>query len=344
MSLDRDPRRRRNSRARVSTSGSSGTVVAPRLSVLPERTGVDNGRSPNGRGVEAPRVENRRRRRPRGLRYVGSRIWQFCRILTAPARLLPDFLIIGAQRCGTTSLHALLGEHSRVLPAWGKEIHYFDRQSKKSASWYRSYFPSWPYQRTLSALRHGTVLTFEATPDYLFYPDAARRAAALLPNARLIVLLRNPVDRAYSQYHMTVRWGVETLSFKEAVQREGERLRVDTERMREDPHYVGYNFHYYSYLARGLYDEQLERWMACFPRNHILAIRSEDYFRQPETALRGVEEFLQIPAQAPKAPPRASQHTYAPMDLGLRRELTELFAPHNRRLIDVLGMDPHWSE
>lgn len=304
---------------------------------------MGDGRSPDG-GVAALRAESRRRRGPRGLRYVGSRIWQLSRIVTAPARPLPDFMIIGAQRGGTTSLHALLSQHPRVQPAWGKEIHYFDRHSGRSAAWYRSHFPSWPSQRTLSALRGGTVLTFEATPDYLFYPHAPRRAAALLPNARLIVLLRHPVDRAYSQYHMTVRWGVETLSFKEAVQREGERLRADTERMREDPHHVGYNFHYYSYLARGLYDEQLERWMACFPQSHLLAIRSEDYFRQPEGALRRVEEFLRIPAQAPKAPPRPSQHTYAPMDLGLRRELIEFFAPHNRRLIDVLGMDPHWSE
>lgn len=304
---------------------------------------MGDGRSPDG-GVAALRAGSRRRRGPRGLRYVGSRIWHFCRILTAPARSLPDFIIIGAQRGGTTSLHALLSRHPRVQPAWGKEIHYFDRHPGRSAAWYRSHFPSWPYQRTLSALRRGTVLTFEATPDYLFYPHAPRRAAALLPHARLIVLLRNPVDRAYSQYHMTVRWGVETLSFKEAVQREGERLRGERERMHDDPHYVGHNFHYYSYLARGLYDEQLERWMACFPRSQVLAIRSEDYFRQPEGALRTILEFLRLPAEAPQIPPRPSQHTYAPMDLGLRRELIEYFAPHTRRLVELLGMEFEWSE
>ncbi|HYF40703.1 MAG TPA: sulfotransferase domain-containing protein, partial [Gemmatimonadales bacterium] len=155
------------------------------------------------------------------------------RKLTGPLRGLPSVLLIGAQKAGTTSLFNYMAEHPAVLPPSNKEIHYFDLNPTRGLTWYRSHFP---YNHQL---RDGSV-TVDASPYYLAHPGVPQRAAQLLPGARLLVLLRNPVDRAYSHYQHEVRGGREPLSFEEAIAREPERLEGEEERLRADPAYYSY--------------------------------------------------------------------------------------------------------
>ncbi|MBA3426416.1 MAG: sulfotransferase [Rubrobacter sp.] len=160
---------------------------------------------------------------------------------------LPDFLIIGAQKAGTTFLYYLLCQHPYVAPTSEKELHFFDSQKfNKGEGWYRSNFPP-----PTSENGH-KVITGEASPYYIYHPLAARRAAQVVPHARLIVLLRNPVDRAYSDYQNRLREGNEFLGFEEAIEAEEERIKGEKEKMLADEGYSSASHRRHSYLARGV--------------------------------------------------------------------------------------------
>lgn len=263
-------------------------------------------------------------------------------------RPLPDFLIIGAQRSGTSSLYKYLQLHPAVVASLRKETHYFSHHYLKGEEWYRSHFPSRWYRDWVQKRRGWKTWTFEATPLYLFHPWAAKRAFELLGGTRIVAVLRNPVDRAFSHYHHSVRHGWETLSFTDAVAAEPIRLAGCAERLMADPSYRSKEYLRFSYLARGFYAEQLERWMAHFPRERVLVLRSEDLFDRTLETYHALLDFLGLPSWSP---PELTNHSYRGltqpqshrMDSALRDQLVETFVPHNRRLSVLLGRDFGWD-
>ncbi len=250
---------------------------------------------------------------------------------------LPDFLIIGAQKSGTTSLYDLLTQHPHVERAALKELNYFDRHFEKGVEWYRSQF------RLPRLNEERKPITGEATPDYLFYPDAAKRAAQVVPQARLIVLLRNPVDRAYSHYHHQIRKGRETLGFEEAIEAEQARLRGETDKVLEDEHYTSFNYRHFLYLSRGVYVDQLLRWSEFFGQEQMLVLKSEDFFERAPETLKLVLDFLHLGDWEPGTwGIRNKGHYNQRMNPATRRRLEEYFEPHNRRLYKYLDQDFGW--
>lgn len=281
------------------------------------------------------------RRRPRTLSETVKaplrRVRADYRLLTGPLRGLPDLVIIGAQKGGTTSLFNYLVQHPDVRAPLTKEIHFFDLHYARGVTWYRGRFP---FRRQLRA----GALTLDASPYYLPHPLAAERAAALLPEAKLVALLRNPVDRALSHYQHEVRGGREPLAFAEAIEREPERLAGEEERLRSDPAYYSYNHHRYSYLRRGIYVDQLRRWAQHFPRSRMLVLQSERLFSDPGAATDEVHRFLGL---RPHRLPR--YETFYPGGYGrdmppdLRERLAAFFEPHNRELYRWLGEEYDWA-
>jgi hypothetical protein len=259
------------------------------------------------------------------------------RELTGSLRGLPEVLIIGAQRSGTTSLFNYLVQHPDVLPPLGKEIHYFDLHHERGLNWYRGRFPF------AHRLRRG-ALTLDASPYYLLHPRAPERAAQLLPRVKLIALLRNPVDRALSHHQHELRDGRESLPFAEAIDREAERLSGEEERLRSDPAYYSYNHHRYSYLFRGLYLEQLRRWVQHFPRSQLLVLQSERLFRDPLATTAAVHAFLGL---RPHRLEGYKPFQHGSYDRGLpgelRARLVTYFEPHNRELFRWLGEEFDWA-
>ena len=203
---------------------------------------------------------------------------QLYRGVTNQLRLLPDFLIIGGQRCGTSSLYYYLTEHPNITPAFTKEPHYFDEQFAKGPDWYRTQFPTVLQKQYCKSLLGRDLLTGEGTPYYLLYPHAARRAYEVVPRVKLIALLRNPVERAYSQYWIEKQAGFEEWSFEDAVMHEQERLAGEHEKMLQDENYYSHSFRHFSYLTRGIYIDQLKNWMRFFPREQMLTLKSEDLY------------------------------------------------------------------
>lgn len=266
----------------------------------------------------------------------------FPRVLTSPIRLMPDFIIIGAQRCGTTSLYNYLTTHPCIVPAVMKEIHFFDLNFRKGVTWYRAHFPSLLYRYFVKQRQGQDIITGEASPYYFLHPLVPKRVSEILPRVKLIALLRNPVDRAYSHYYQMVGYGDEPLSFEDAIQREAERLSNEVEKIVADENYYSFNHQVYSYLARGIYIDQLKVWRSFFPKNRILILKSEDFFTNPQAIFKQILVFLELPNWEPKEPRKYNQSKYPKMNATTRKRLLSYFEPHNQRLYEYLGVNFGW--
>ncbi len=261
--------------------------------------------------------------------------------------MLPDFLVIGTMRGGSSSLFRWLCAHPGVARPLRKEIEYFNCHHDRGEAWYRQHFPL-RARAALAGPRHDALQTFEATPCYLFHPEAPRRAAGLLPDARLVAVLRDPVERAYSHYRHMRQLGFEDLPFHEAVVAEESRLAPELDRMRRDPGYYSKVHARFSYLSRGRYAEQLERWQVHYPQSRLLVVESADLYTRPVEAFTDITRFLGLADWVPEEFRNYSRpHTEVTRpiaDEGLRRELYDWFDEPDRRLAELWGHVPSWRD
>jgi len=252
------------------------------------------------------------------------------RMLTAYAGRIrpPEFLIIGTERGGTTSLHTYLMENQKIARALRKEIHYFDQNYNKGWTWYLSHFPN----------RKNDIISGEASPHYYFFQEAAARIANDLPNVKIIVLLRNPIDRAYSHYQHEVANGYEKLSFKNAISRE---YNISDGTLQPfDLRSAGiFQYVHFSYLSKGLYVTHLKSWLAEIPRERFLFLKSEDFFRNPGAVLSQVLNFLGLPPTDRSSFRTYNEGEYEPLGSNLRSELVDFYTPYNDELSKLLNMD-----
>ncbi len=253
---------------------------------------------------------------------------------------LPNFIVIGTQKGGTTELYDRLVQHPNIASAFAKEVHFFDANFDKGVEWYTTFFP---HVEPVAANGAPGRITGEASPCYLFHPAVARRVAATVPHAKIILMLRNPVDRAYSHYHHEVRLGYETASFPEALQQEDARLQGERTKILNNRHYNSDRYMHYSYLRRGIYVEQVRSWFELFPSEQILVLKSEDFFSNTAAIMRRVYDFLGVPHVDAAAPDRHKSFKYPKMDQGLRRQLLEYFEPYNQQLYRFLNTDFCWG-
>ncbi|UCG37660.1 MAG: sulfotransferase domain-containing protein [Candidatus Bathyarchaeota archaeon] len=256
---------------------------------------------------------------------------------------MPDFIIIGAQRCGTTSLYNYLIQHPWIAPASNKEVHFFDYNFGKGLAWYRAHFPSFLHKYYSRRVQGQDTITGESSPYYLFHPHVPNRILETAPQVKLIVILRNPVDRAYSHYHHERRLGFEALSFEEAIRREEERLEGELERMIRDEKYHSFNHQHYSYLSRGIYVDQIRAWMNLFPKNQILILKSEDFHNDPRTVYNETVKFFGLPAWQLGNFKEFNVGDYPKMPAAMRKHLSSYFNSHNKRLYEYLGRDFGWN-
>lgn len=266
------------------------------------------------------------------------------RLPTGPFRMLPDLVILGAAKSGTTTLHAYLVQSPHISWALRKETFFFTRTYHWGLSWYRAFFELQSVRRRAERAGRGPLLCGEGTPDYLLHPHAPKRLKATIPNAKLIVILRNPVDRAYSLYKHQVQRVNEPLTFAEAVDAEADRLDGELERMLADERYHSIHRQDHSYLARGCYMDQLDGWLALFPREQFLILLMDDLAREPERTIRQLTDFLEIPPLDNEGVKKANESiVIEPMEKEVRARLTEYFRPHNARLEEFLGRPLDWD-
>ena len=260
-------------------------------------------------------------------------------------RVLPDFLLVGAMKSGTTSLFHYLTQHPGIVQPRTKEIHFFNSPShdRLGQNWYRAHFPLRKEMEQKSYHLGYPALTGEATPAMVKNAYASN-AAALVPNAKIIMIFRNPVDRAYSHYQHQLRWFIpETLSFWEALQKEPERTERYLQLNSAGAQNIGGAFLRYNFAERGKYIRQIENWLKFFDREQLKILNFEDLKKNPGRLCNDVYAFLGLPAHEVDTAQKLHLGGYrSEIDDRSREFLTELYRPYNRRLFDFLGEDWGW--
>lgn len=309
---------------------------------LPKQGRAGSGRAPSGRagsgGAGSGCAGSGRQPAPEGRLALRRRL----RRMRAAGRengdsggVAPDYLIIGAQKCGTSSLFRYLGESPHVELPTEKEIHFFDNKFDRGLDWYRAHFP-----KPKGGRRR---MTGEASPYYLFHPLAPRRIREALPDVRLLALVRNPVHRAVSHYYHELGNGFEDLPLAAALDREEERLAGEAERIEAEPGYSSFNHRHFSYKARGVYVDQLTLWRSIFPEEQLLVINSDSLFERTDVEMRRVYEFLGLPGRPPRELGAYNRRDYPQIAADVEARLADHFAPHNARLYELLGEDLGWE-
>jgi hypothetical protein len=266
-----------------------------------------------------------------------NKIHKLQRLLTAPKRRLPDFIVVGAQRSGTTSLFHYISQHPDIIPSLTKEIHFFDMYYKRGLLWYRMHFPP-AHDMPQSSI------TGESTPYYLFHPQVPHRMRKHLPNVKIIMILRNPTERAISHYFHEVQRGCESLPLMEALYSEESRLEVPLKKMHTKKNLNSRDHQTYSYKSRGRYIEQIQRFDRLFGKRQRLIICSERLSEEPLLIMQRVFEFLEVDKNSggpdqQRWNVRAHNQRVAPE---VYTFLDEYFAPYNKKLFDYIGQDFGW--
>lgn len=280
---------------------------------------------------------------PRPLHSGARRAYLAAGEATASLRLAPQMIMVGASRSGTTSLFRALNEHPQVLrPPVNKGVRYFDLNYGRSWRWYRGHFPlEATARRSVGAA--GAPLTWEASGYYLFHPFAVPRIAVRLPEVKIVVMLRDPVERAFSGWKHESARGFEWEDLDRALDLEDERLEGEVDRMARDVTYESFCHRHHSHRGRGEYATQLARVFEGFPREQVHVVQSERFFEHPEREYAALVDFLGLAAHQPAGFAQHNARPSDPMPRTQRARLEAHYAPHNERLEDLLGEPLAWS-
>lgn len=287
---------------------------------------------------------------PRWLLRAANASTRAFALSTVRSRRGPDFLIVGSKRGGTTSLFNYLIQHPGILGTYPrlrakKSTDFFFGNGPTHLFWYRSNFHSEIF-RTMRTRELGyRPLACEASPYYIWDPRVAAKVCAFDPGMKAILVVRDPVRRAWSHYHERVQNGVEPLTFAQALTFEDNRLEGEVERMLEDPRYHSTAHDWYSYRTRGEYLPQIQNWLQHFDRDQLLVLVSEDLYSRTQPTIDDICRFLEIPTftvpsiSAFNATWRTQEGVPQSEAVKLRRH----YARHNRALGDFLGRELTWS-
>ena len=261
--------------------------------------------------------------------------------LSSPFRVLPECFVIGVVRSGTTSLYHYLGQHPCIGSSAYDEIGYFDDNYHLGVNWYKSLFPT-KFTKNKIIKKHGSFLTYDVTPFYIYNPLVARRISASFPRAKIISNLRNPIDRAYSNYILMYQDGDTTKTFEEMIQMAMDEIEKNKSKLNDDV-YIANTF-YQNILARGFYADQLKIWFEKFQKKQILIIPSEDLAQKPDQVLTKVFEFLDLPYFKIKDFTKQNKREYSPMKDKTRKLLIEFYKPYNEKLYSLTNQHFDWDK
>lgn len=264
-------------------------------------------------------------------------------LATWEKRVLPDVMLAGVQRSGTTALFEALYRLPNVeRPRRGKGSHFFSYNYYRGWEWFQSQFPTEAWAKRVENKVGTPMFSFDACPYYLFHPFAVERMAQALPDVKVMVMLRDPVRRAESHFHHSVSHGHEDLDFRDALAREDERMTGEIGRMERDWSYWSHSHEHHSYFAKGVYVEQLERLFRFYDRDQVMVIQSEAFYRDSNAVLADVTDWLGLQTVTLDQRDDRNGHEYKKMDEDMRSHLIELYREPNERLYELLGERYDW--
>jgi len=273
---------------------------------------------------------------------VGAPRPAWWRRASAPWRDLPDHLILGAMKAGTTHLDRLLAANPAVQPRPWKECRMLTEPGVTTLA-YRARYDLRFRRRRRERETGRPERIGDASPYDLFHPRAPETARRLVPDARFIVILRDPAERAWSHHRHAVRHGFERLGFEAAIAAEPDRLRGEEARLAADPRATSGPHQHWSYLARGRYAVQLERWFAAFPRDRFLVLFTDHLATDPRSVLAAIQRHLDLPP-TPNPPfgEIANRGDGSGPPAAIAARLRAEFAPDDERLAALLCVTPPW--
>jgi len=268
---------------------------------------------------------------------------QYCKI-SHNLHTSPTYLIIGAAKCGTSSLHEYLMQHPCVGRVLTKQLHFFDRYYDRGIEWYKVCLPFVWKKLYVEKILKKNFATGEATAHYINHPLAPKRVLNILPNVKIIVMMRNPIDRAYSHYQMEHNNNNENLSFEEAFSEEPNRIKGEIEKLEKDETYSSKNYPHRAYISGSKYAEQLKKWFDYFPREQFHFVKTEDFNNNPSKVYNDVLKFLNLPKFELAEYKKFRERKYEKMNPETRKKLSEFFKPYNEELYSLAGIDFKWDE
>ena len=273
--------------------------------------------------------------------FTQKLIHGFCKrhiyYMTSSFRVLPDFFVIGVVRSGTTSLFHYLGQHPNIENASYDELGYFDDNYHLGENWYKSLFPTKSTKRKIQN-KHGKFLTFDDTPFYVYNPLVIKRILSDFPNSKIIVSLRNPIDRAFSNYNLLVN---PEYTFEETIDLEINEIKNLNVELNDDSYLV--DEFYEKILTRGFYAKQLKLWYDSFPKNQILVISSEELASNTNNVLNDIFNFLEISDFQINDLTKQNVRKFPPMNKETRLRLIEFFKPYNQELYNLVNRNFNWD-
>jgi len=270
------------------------------------------------------------------------------RQVTSKFRVLPNFIIIGAGRAGTTALYSYLIQHPDIFSAYTEkndpvgDLHFFEYMISNKIDWYKSHFPT-QFTRSYHE-RKNSFITGEFTSTYMYHPDVPRRIFNLLPKIKLIVILRNPIDKAYSTYQQQFQFEEYTTSFEDTIDAEFRRMKLNKDiplLNSSNPDFENSVAH--NIIRHGIYADYLEHWLEIFTKKQMLILNSVDLKKSTKKTLHQVFNFLNIPNYDITDISPVNIGKYPPIDRSTRKRLIEFYKPHNQRLNKLLGTNFDWD-
>ena len=259
--------------------------------------------------------------------------------ITSPLRVLPDFFVIGPGRTGTTSLFHYLDQHPSLSKSAYDELGFFDVNFHLGFHWYRSLFPSILTKFRIK-LKTNFFMTYDVTPSYVRRPWIARRIKKLFPNSKLIIILRNPIDKTYSHYYLSTTSG-ETRNFEEVIKKDMDDISKWNVNSKDDNYFATKVEK--SILARGFYVEQLLSWFELFPKNQILIISSDELALNTKNTMNEIFKFLNLPEYEIPNTDKVNVSKYSKMNPDTRKLLMNFFKPYNEQLFKFLDRKFDWN-
>ena len=311
------------------------------------RIGRTSGQSPE-QNAQVMSPASYKDRAPRWVKQAANASTRAYALGTSSFRPYPDYLIVGAKRGGTTSLHNYLLSHPGVLGLFPqvrgkKSTDFFFASTERGDTWYRSHFHAGPYRGALQRRLGYRPLGGEASPYYVWDPRLAPRIRATVPEVKAILLLRDPVERAFSHYCERRANGVEPLSFPDALDAEDHRTEGELERMLADPGYHSEAYDFYTYRQRGVYLPQIRNWLTHFPAEQLLVLISEELYRDPQREFDRVCAFLGLPSCELGAQRQFNSSAEGGIDAVSRQRLADFFAGPNAALEEFLQRPISWA-
>ena len=262
---------------------------------------------------------------------------------TSPLRVLPECAVIGTGKGGTTALHYYLGQHPCIGSSAYDELGFFNENYHLGINWYKSLFPTVFYKKKMES-KNKQCLFFDVTSTYMEEELTAKNVYEVNPNQKIIVILRNPVDRAYSHYHVNVKEKSEKRSFEDAVFEEMNRIKSERIIQNKNKNLRVFTPNNIHYLKKGFYALQLKSWFKIFPREQILVLSTEEFQEDQNIIYKKIFDFLNIPNMKIKSTEKMEKGNYIPMKHDTQNLLLDYFRQYNYELFELINSEFDWKK